>query len=153
MDASDLLAALETELHFYRRRLFSVFTYGLLLEALLVTGRMRIHSSSETLTNAAYTFAFAMIVLFVFRFHDSYVSHIYRIRWERNDLTKSDERPEGLFPLPSGGHFRPGLNRTWRSRLLSASPSMQLVYLITALAALGIVLVWSVGAEQLRGSV
>ena len=146
MDASNLLATLETELRFYRKRLFTIFTYGLLLEALLVTARMCIHSSSGTLTNAAYTFAFAVVVVFVFRFHDSYVSHIYRLRWERNDLTKRDERPEGLFPLPSGSHFRPGLSRTWRVRLLSASPSMQLVYLVAALAALGIVLVWSSGA-------
>ena len=144
MEAREILAALEGELRFYRKRLFGVFMCALLLEAILVVGRVCVHTANEVLVNAVYTFVFVVIVLFVFRFHDSYVSRIYRIRWERNDFSKSDQRPEGLFPLPFGGHFRPGMSLSWRVRLFSANPSMQLVYLVAALAVLGIVLVWSV---------
>jgi len=143
MEARDILAALEGELRFYRRRLFGVFVCALVLEAVLVAARVCVHSSDEVLADAACTLAYAVIVLLVFRFHDSYVGRIYRLRWERNDFSKSDERPEGLFPLPFGGHFRPGMNRSWRARLFSASPSMQFVYLVAALAAVGIVLVWT----------
>ena len=144
MEARDILASLEGELRFYRKRLFGVFVCALVLEALLVVSRVHVHTTNDVLVNAVYTFVFVVIVLFVFRFHDSFVSRIYRIRWERNDFSKSDQRPEGLFPLPFGGHFRPGMSRGWRGRLFSANPSMQLVYLVAALAVLGIVLVWSV---------
>jgi len=144
MDPRDILAALEEELRFYRNRLFGVFACALLIEGLLVVARVCIPSSSLTLTNAAYTFAYVVIVLVMFRFHDSYVSRIYRLRWERSDLCKTEQRPEGPFPLPFGGHFRPGTTRNWRARLISANPSMQLAYLVAALAVVGIVLVWSV---------
>ena len=144
MEAHDVLAALEAELRFYRTRLFGVFVCALVLEVLLVLGRVCIHPSSAVLANAAYTLAFAVIVLFMFRFHDSYVSRIYRLRWERNEFSKSEERPEGQFPLPFGGHFRPGSGRSWRVRLFSGSPSMQYVYVVKALALLGAVLVWTV---------
>ena len=144
MEPRDILGALEGELRFYRKRLFTVFTYCLLLEALLVVSRVSLHSTNEGLTNAAYTFVLVVIVLFMFRFHDSYVSRIYRIRWERNEFSKSEERPEGQFPLPFGGHFRPGSGRSWWVRVFSGSPSMQYVYVVKALAILGVVLVWTV---------
>ena len=144
MEAHDVLAALEAELRFYRQRLFGVFVCSLILEVLLVLGRVCVHSSNAVLTNAAFSLAFAVIVLFVFRFHDSFVSRIYRLRWERNEFSKSEERPEGQFPLPFGVHFRPGQGRSWRVRLISGSPSMQYVYVVAALALLGVVLVWTV---------
>lgn len=144
MEKSELIKSLESELKFYRDRLFAVFSYAIVLELFIITGRVAISTEYPLVANSIYTLVFLTIVLFVFRFHESYRKRIYKIRWERNELSKTEGRSEGYFPPPGDDKvFHPDAKLSLKKRLLSSSPSMQFVYLVFNLAVLGIALTWT----------
>lgn len=144
MDKEKLLESMDKELKYYRNRMFAVFSYAIGLEILVITGKITIRSQFPTLTNIAYSVLLMIIVFFVFRFQDSYRIRIHRIRWEKNNLTVTNDRSKGYFPPPFGdNNYDPEVDIPFRRKLISSSPSMQYVYIVLVLALLNILLIWS----------
>ncbi|HEX8194774.1 MAG TPA: hypothetical protein VF571_01070 [Pyrinomonadaceae bacterium] len=145
MEDSDILKSIEGELAFYRGRLFTVYSYALLLQTLLITGKSTIPGKSPLIANIAYTMVFVMVVIFAFFFNDSYRSRIYKMRLSRTKLIEKAGYDQNIFSTPANLPQVSDQPLSLRSRLFSTSPSMQFVYLIAVISVLGIVLTWTGG--------
>lgn len=135
MNVIDILKLIDDELAFYRKRQFAIYVAALTTELAVITGKATLPGDKGIWEAVAYTLVFIGIPIATFFFSDSYRCRIYELRKSKNKLlSDEDKKYKDLFPEPSE------LGR--RERLLSKSPSIQYVYVVTAVSFLGIVLTW-----------
>jgi hypothetical protein len=145
---AELLHIVNNELSFYRKRIFTVYSYSLVLQLLIMTGKSAIPTSNAILAGIASTIVFVMIIAFAFGFHSSYRKRIYRLRHSRDTIIEQEKETHSwlqtckLFPPPANDPK----NDISKSKMLSPfSPGMLFIYLISLMSLLGIVLTWTGG--------
>lgn len=144
LSRGEIFIAIQEDLAFYRKRLFTAYFYALVIAIFVLAGRFHINTDYYIISNLFYSVLYAMIAFFVFRFHDSYRVRIYWLRYCRNELAKDAGLDIPVFPPPKNGEvdFHPFKKLSRRDRLFTLSPSMQFVYVTWFLCILGILLVW-----------
>lgn len=126
---------IDVELAFYRKRQFAIYVAALTTEFAVITGEATLPGSGGILKPIAYTLVFIGFPVATFFFSDSYRRRIYHLRKAKNRLLgEVDEKYEEIFPETA--------ELDWHERLFSRSPSIQYVYVVTAVSLLGIVLTW-----------
>jgi len=118
-----VLAALQEEVAFYRKRQFQVVTAGLGADLVLITGERGFSLAEGYLLDSAYSLVYALIVAFVLVLNRAYRRRIYFLRESRSELLGGRA---GLFPEP---HQWP-------------SPSTLYATSVFVLSSLGVALVW-----------
>ena len=81
-----VLAALQEEVAFYRKRQFQVVTAGLGADLVLITGERGFSLAEGYLLDSAYSLVYALIVAFVLVLNRAYRRRIYFLRESRSEL-------------------------------------------------------------------
>lgn len=127
MTKEKILDAIFTELEFYRSRQLSVHYFSIASILLVVTGQQKLPINDPTIARWAYTVFFLLVPVLNWMISASYQERVYQLRDVRAKMF-ADEQWPNTFPA--------------HSKFKKLSPNLLYTVIVSAIAALAILVVW-----------